>query len=286
MLGVSSTGHPSSAVASAESRCAWSIPIAMKAPQDLLSPVAAGALLVGVTSVLPKIPACQPPQNVLQCRPPGLGRVAGLAGPHAGREPARAADAAAVQTQLRQAPDAGALGGAQAAAGSSWRCAPAFSLYPRQARTARSVRLAGRAELVLRGGTLRASPPRRRGSRSMADESQTRFSLGAASSARSPSGERGAGAGHSGTVRGRATELARDLVLPAFTLRVGGGQQPTTRPSGRSSAHDGHGGRGGTVQCAHRVPVKAGRTVHGHGVGFAVQAQRTPGLLACRRRMR
>ncbi len=178
--------------------------------------VAVGALLMGVTTVFAQYSLTPAPQDVLQLSATGAVEVQQdllVLTLSATRE---AADAAAVQTQLKQALD-GALGLARPAAQPQQLevRTGAFGMYPRHGKDGKISGWQGRAELVLQGRDFARITATAGKIQSMAI-SQIAFDLSREARARV---ESEAQAKAIEAFKGRATELARGFGFTGYTLR-------------------------------------------------------------------
>ena len=181
-----------------------------------LKNVAVGALLMGVTTVFAQYSLTPAPQDVLQLSATGAVEVQQdllVLTLSATRE---AADAAAVQTQLKQALD-GALGLARAAAQPQQLevRTGAFGMYPRHGKDGKISGWQGRAELVLQGRDFARITGTAGKIQSMAI-SQIAFDL--SREARSKV-ESEAQAKAIEAFKTRATEMARSFGFTGYTLR-------------------------------------------------------------------
>ena len=184
--------------------------------QLALKNVAVGALLMGVTTVFAQYSLTPAPQDVLQLSATGAVEVQQdllVLTLSATRE---AADAAAVQTQLKQALD-GALGLARAAAQPQQLevRTGAFGMYPRHGKDGKISGWQGRAELVLQGRDFARITATAGKIQSMAI-SQIAFDLSREARARV---ESEAQAKAIEAFKARATELARGFGFTGYTLR-------------------------------------------------------------------
>ena len=181
-----------------------------------LKNVAVGALLMGVTTVFAQYSLTPAPQDVLQLSATGAVEVQQdllVLTLSATRE---AADAAAVQTQLKQALD-GALGLARAAAQPQQLevRTGAFGMYPRHGKDGKISGWQGRAELVLQGRDFARITATAGKIQSMAI-SQIAFDLSREARAKV---ESEAQAKAIEAFKARATELARGFGFTGYTLR-------------------------------------------------------------------
>ena len=178
--------------------------------------VAVGALLMGVTTVFAQYSLTPAPQDVLQLSATGAVEVQQdllVLTLSATRE---AADAAAVQTQLKQALD-GALGLARPAAQPQQLevRTGAFGMYPRHGKDGKISGWQGRAELVLQGRDFARITATAGKIQSMAI-SQIAFDLSREARAKV---ESEAQAKAIEAFKMRATEMARSFGFTGYTLR-------------------------------------------------------------------
>ncbi len=185
--------------------------------QLALKNVAVGALLMGVTTVFAQYSLTPAPQDVLQLSASGAVEVQQdllVLTLSATRE---AADAAAVQTQLKQALDSRARHLARAAAQPQQLevRTGAFGMYPRHGKDGKISGWQGRAELVLQGRDFARITATAGKIQSMAI-SQIAFDLSREARAKV---ESEAQAKAIEAFKGRATELARGFGFTGYTLR-------------------------------------------------------------------
>ena len=160
-----------------------------------------------------------PPQNVLQLSATGTVEVpAGPAEHHAVSAPRRAADAAAVQAQLKQALDA-ALAEARKSAqpGQLDVRTGNFSLYPRYTPRRQDQRLAGHCRTGAGRARLRRASPRLAGR--IKTLTVASIGYGLSREQRAKVGSRCAGAWPSTPSSRRPTELAKGFGFAGYTLR-------------------------------------------------------------------
>lgn len=234
---------------------------------NLLKTIAACALLTGATAVFPQNVLTVPPQDVLQLSASGVVEVQQDLLVLTLGATKEAADAAAVQAQLKQALDA-ALGVARAAAQPQQMevRTGTFGMYPRYAKDGRISGWQGRAELVLQGRDftrITATAGRIQGM----SISQIAFDLSPEARAK-VEGEAQEKAIEA--FKGRATALARGFGFTGFTLREVAvhSNEASPGPRPRMLAME---ARSASVAADAPVPVEAGKAQVAVTVSGSVQ---------------